>query len=227
MSTIYRDDRIDVLEEEVDYLNTALGQDIIQIQSDITQLQTDVGALQTDVGALQTDVGAINLEQGAQNNRLDAIEQDLSGLTLNGSLVDVSVGLGPANNDILKWNSLSTTWIPAQESPFPEVADNQNYVRNVGQWNTLASTTEITTLVTDLGQLNTDLGLVQTDVSNLQIDVQALQNQFPLSLNSLADVDLTIAPTNGQILEFNGTNFVAANQTGGIPEAAQDNKIYG
>jgi hypothetical protein len=31
MSTIYRDDRIDVLEEEVDYLNTALGQDIIQI----------------------------------------------------------------------------------------------------------------------------------------------------------------------------------------------------
>jgi hypothetical protein len=43
-----------------------------------------------------------------------------------------------------------------------------------------------------------------------------------LSLDDLQDVDLTIPPTNGQILKYNGTNFIAANDQTGIGEAPND-----
>ena len=220
MTTIYRDDRIDNLEDEVDYLNTQLGQDIVQIQADIT--------------ALQTDVGVIQGEQITQDGRLDNLETDITNLTLNASLTDVQVGLGPADGDILKWNALSTSWIPSVENPFPEVVDNSNYVRNVGVWNTLASTSEITTLQTDLGtaqsditNLQTDLGTAQGDITNLQTDlgtaqsdINNLQALFPIALNDLSDVDLSTPPTLNQILKYNGTNFIAANESGGVSTLA-------
>jgi hypothetical protein len=39
-------------------------------------------------------------------------------------------------------------------------------------------------------------------------------------LNDLSDVDLTTPPTLNQILKFNGTNFVAANESGGVTSLA-------
>lgn len=41
MSSIYWEDWFDTLQEEVDYLETLVGQDIINLQNDITTLQTE------------------------------------------------------------------------------------------------------------------------------------------------------------------------------------------
>lgn len=37
-----------------------------------------------------------------------------------------------------------------------------------------------------------------------------------LDLNNLTDVDLSIVPAVGQILRYDGTNFIAANESGGV-----------
>ncbi len=87
-----------------------------------------------------------------------------------------------------------------------DTVDAQNYVRSLGAWNTLAGTTEITTL-------QTDLGTAQTDITNLQ----AL---FPIALNDLSDVDLSTPATLNQILKYNGTNFTPANESGGVTSLA-------
>jgi len=61
------------------------------------------------------------------------------------ALEDVDVSL-IGNGKIPKYNASTSKFEMMDDAGFPEVSGNQNYVRNVGQWDTLASTTEITTL---------------------------------------------------------------------------------
>lgn len=79
----------------------------------------------------------------------NATDKFVLGTSSLANLSDVDYSPAPIVGDVLKFDGVY--WYPSVENPFPEVVDNQNYVRNVGVWNTLASTTEITTLSTDLG----------------------------------------------------------------------------
>ena len=142
-------------------------------------------------------VGDINYLQ----EQIDSLNPPLS---YNASLLDVNMA-GLADGNIPKWDATAQEWKPsADSSGIPDVVDNQNYVRNVGQWDTLASTTEIT---------------------NLQTDIQNLQNLFPLELKDLSDINPTLTPTTGQILRFNGTFWTSAAESP-FPECPQDNKKY-
>ena len=114
--------------------------------------------------------------------------------------------------------------------------DGLSYVRKDGLWQILALSDPITQLNTDLGLLTGVVSGHTTQIGNLQTlttshttsintntsDISNLTNTVNnLSLNALTDVDLTIPASSGQILKYNGSQFVASNDTGGITDISQ------
>lgn len=82
---------------------------------------------------------------------------------------------------------------------FPEAPNtNQGYLRKttagVGSWTLLSADSEYSTTKNKVLTNEGNITVLQTDVSNLQTDVSNL------GLDNLVDVDLTIPPTNGQVL---------------------------
>lgn len=132
MSSIYWEDWFDTLQEEVDYLETLVGQDIAD---------------------LQNDVNNIIVEQGVQDARLDALElHDYPESLWNLADVNINPSL-PEDGKFLKYDFTSDKMILDSVNNFPEtIDDGNNYVRywdplqTNGTWRTLSSTTEITNL---------------------------------------------------------------------------------
>lgn len=96
---------------------------------------------------------------------------------------------------------MTDKWVLDTVNNFPETPNNNlAYIRktvaNVGQWQTLSSQFEITNLQSQISTNTVNIGLLQTDVTNVQNQVNALV------LDDLQDVDLTVNPTNGQVLSY-------------------------
>lgn len=96
----------------------------------------------------------------------------------------------PANGNILSYNG--TQWV------------NSNRLTTVESDQTTQNN-DINTLQTDVGDLQTDLNTVQNDVDNLEPWVTNLESNFPLPLNNLSDVSISV-PQNGDALTYNGVD---------------------
>ena len=124
-------------------------------------------------------------------------------------------------------------------------ADSAEYIWIDNTWQLLATSTPITGLSTDISTINGTLSSHTTQINNIQLEqttqnnnITTLQNEqitqnnnittntndiitinntlSNINLDYLQDVDLTIPPTTNQILKYNGTQWTAAADSGGI-----------
>ncbi len=79
------------------------------------------------------------------------------------------------------------------------------YNDTTSSWDQVSNTSEVTSFNTRTGAISPQSG----DYTWAMID------KSTSSIDDIANVDLTIAPTNGQVLKFDGTNWVASNDISG------------
>ena len=176
MSLIFRDTEIEQLQMEVDLLET-LTQDISQLSNEVDQAQLDIIqntnsinllnneqiTQNTAISNIQTDISNINNEQITQNNDILSLQNSIANLDLN-ALIDVTLSnIQP--QDVLQYNSLTSQWVnsPAPNTGIQDVVDNQNYVRQLNNWELLSNTTEFVALSTLAGNTSNTLSTVLSE----------------------------------------------------------------
>lgn len=225
--------------------------------SQITDLQNQINALAGDITTgLQVQIDAINVEQDQQNTeianhetRITALEnQDYPESLRN--LVDVQVTLGPLEDQkVLYYDATADKFgLKAEGQGIADVADSQDYVRNLGAWKLLTDTTEIQTINTDLDTAFLSIANIQTEqttqnnrlatieaeqitqngaINSNTTNLSNLQTQVNnLALPDLTDVSDSMAPTIGQLFGYNGTTWDAVNPPNTFPEAPTDGQNY-
>ena len=114
----------------------------------------------------------------------------------------------------------------AQQSDFPNAAtyhgaiahshsDGAMYFAHAGNWVELANSSDLPTALTDLGISDGSAGQVLQTDGNGGFSFASVSSGGATALNGLSDVTLT-SPTNGQVLQYNGTAWVNAANSGGI-----------
>jgi hypothetical protein len=194
---------------------------VVAEAGDYDAIQVDYDSTISGLSATDVQAAIDELDALVDTNTTDItnIENTLANLAL-GDLIDVDT-TGAANGNVLTYNSVSGEWEPgtggtgAVDSVFgrtgvvvAEVGDyDSDQITNVSgvtgvsvsdalDWllaNTLAPGDNVSELVNDAGYLTT-------------ISAQ--------SIGDLSDVDIT-GITTGQIIEWNGTEFVPGNKTTG------------
>ncbi len=190
---------------------------IVQKEIDREEVQEIANEI---LGGLTQGIVDINAELLDHEGRIQALESDNPEALR--SLTDVNMTLNAGEDQkVVYYNFAEDKFkLKVDASGVGDAPDAQNYTRSAGIWNLLSGTTEITTLNTDLGTAQGDITNLQTDLGTAQTDITNLQALFPQSLNDLSDVDLSVPPTLNQILKYNGTNFIAANESGGVTTLA-------
>ena len=114
----------------------------------------------------------------------------------------------------------------AQQSDFPNAAtyhgaiahshsDGAMYFAHAGNWVELANSSDLPTALTDLGISDGSAGQVLQTDGNGGFSFASVSSGGATALSGLSDVTLT-SPTNGQVLQYNGTAWVNAANSGGI-----------
>jgi hypothetical protein len=114
----------------------------------------------------------------------------------------------------------------AQQSDFPNAttyhgaiahshSDGAMYFAHAGNWVELANSSDLPTALTDLGISDGSAGQVLQTDGNGGFSFASVSSGGATALNGLSDVTLT-SPTNGQVLQYNGTAWVNAANSGGI-----------
>ena len=130
--------------------------------------------------------------------------------------------LGTITNDIITLQSDVLALQTSQSAQDITILAIQNDIFTLFSDNLTFSTTlqdhetRITTLETSVNTINNDQNTQNINILNNTNDIITLQSTISnLNLNSLADIDLSIPATINQILKYDGTNFVAANESTG------------
>jgi len=143
---------------------------------------------------------------------------DISGSSIN-ALNDVDTATSaPSNGEGLIWNSTSGNWEPGTVSAGPVALNDLTDVTI-----TAAASGEV---LRYNGSAWVDAQLAYSDLSGTPSlapvatsgDYNDLTNKptVPASIDDLTDVDTTTAaPTSGQVLKWNGANWVPQNESGG------------
>lgn len=117
-------------------------------------------------------------------------------MTFNSDLVDVNMS-GLTAGKIPKWNG--TLWVPSDDAGgISDVPDSSNYVRQLGNWQALGSTTELTTITNNITNLQTE----QVDQNLIIVDHESritnLEAENPEALRGLTDTNFGTLPDSGK-----------------------------
>lgn len=179
--------------------------------SDITQLQTEVQDHETRIDALE-----------AEN------PEALRGLT------DVNFGTLDVTKDakVVSYNFATDKFVLANDNGgIPDAPNASNYVRQAGNWQALATTSEIAALGTDI----TNLELSQADqdliIADHETRIANLELENPEALRNLTDVNFGALPDIGKDqytvkYDFASDAFMLLPDNSGLPDAPIDGKAY-
>ena len=159
LDIIQNTNSINLLNNEQITQNTAIS----NIQTDITNINNEQITQNTAISNIQTDISNINNEQITQNNDILSLQNSIANLDLN-ALIDVTLSnIQP--QDVLQYNSLTSQWVnsPAPNTGIQDVVDNQNYVRQLNNWELLSNTTEFVALSTLAGNTSNTLSTVLSE----------------------------------------------------------------
>ncbi|MDN5363009.1 MAG: hypothetical protein PWQ91_70 [Eubacteriales bacterium] len=98
------DKRLQNLESDVSGLKTdvsALKTDVSTLKTDVSTLKTDVAHLKADVSTLKADVAVLKTEVNRLSNRMDAVYEQVAGLTEFRTEVSQKLNEIAANQEIL------------------------------------------------------------------------------------------------------------------------------
>lgn len=145
MSLIFRDQRIENLEDDVEYIKSLIDQSTAGLQAEVDALQINDAAQdltltnhETRIQTLEADnpealrtltdvqVTIAPTEDGKFLKYDSTTDKFILGTSSLANLSDIDFTPAPVSGDVLKYDGIS--WYPSVENPFPEVVDNQNYV---------------------------------------------------------------------------------------------------
>ena len=180
------------------------------LASDWTTANPTLGAgepgIETDTGKIKVGDGttlwnALSYAAGLESLRL----QDLSDVT----------GTAPSTGQVLKWNG--TAWAPAADATGSGEDGNTTYTISAeaatGGVDLRLTGSDASTDSVKLAA-GANVTVTRTDASTITIAATGGEGGAS-NLDDLGDVVITGSPTTGQVLKFNGTNWVnAADETG-------------
>lgn len=162
--------------------------------------------------------------------KIDQIQDYLANLNVS-NLSDVDL-TNLANGKVLKYNSTTLKWECSDDAGgIGDVPDSSNYVRQLGNWQALGSTTELTTITNNITNLQTE----QVDQNLIIVDHESritnLEAENPEALRGLTDTNFGTLPDSGKDqytvkYDYASDKFMLLQDNSGLPDAPIDGQAY-
>ena len=172
---------------------------------------SDIPAAAGDVSGSFGSLSVDKLKGKAIDSTVPTVDGQIIGWDTTTSKWKISTAIAPANGQVLKWNSTSKSWEPAADATGGSAIDSSYTAKGNVQFDTDASTSGMVYSSSGVAKVNVGTGanqIVALDVSSKlpSVDGSALTNVNATKINGVATSIAALA--NGQILQYNGTNWV-------------------
>lgn len=139
----------------------------------------------------------------SETDEIINLQTDINTLTLD-ELLDVNLTVPPVVNNVLKYDG--TEWIAGnsiEEPPNNNIGHLWWTTAGTSSWIALTSDGEYSATKSKVLANEGNIAVLQSEQITQNTDITNLQNQVnALVLDDLQDVDLTVVPTNGQVLAY-------------------------